>query len=334
MLLVPNKISPHCPAVIRKIIAAYEDWCFGGRKLPSDLLISSDFAELQTICDQILDPGRIMPLIVVSSDRDEAVWGGISTVISRELIGLAYVAAVDEEKSWEMTSKIGEKLSCYLGAIKLYWPIRSGKQGKPSYELWTAQVLRGFGEDEIGMRRFVSQVRSRIMSVAAQTITIPKSVREIHTSAFKENLDKMESDVREKELNFIIEENEKLTKELELSRSKIAEIEWNLNYYKRRVEKTGCNKSDEEIEGSSLDSDGVPEPQRGDIRFYKKIGNKGGVDVMERVGSCNHREGAWQPAFRADQAEKGIAKLENMDGWQSLQHCGACTGGGRWRVRW
>ena len=73
-------------------------------------------------------------------------------------------------------------------------------------------------------------------------------------------------------------------------------------------------------------------PVKGYTRYYKKIGETRKYDVLVRVKDCGHR--AWQRGNRGDKAKKGIARLEGTGEWACLWHCGRCTGGGRWRVRW
>lgn len=76
-----------------------------------------------------------------------------------------------------------------------------------------------------------------------------------------------------------------------------------------------------------------PDPEPGEIRFYKKIHSTPAYDVMRRVADCGCN--AWQGAQSADKARKGISRLENgRTNWKNMQHCGSCTGGGVWRVKW
>jgi hypothetical protein len=72
----------------------------------------------------------------------------------------------------------------------------------------------------------------------------------------------------------------------------------------------------------------------GETRYYKKIGSGGGVDALVKTKQCNHKSSDWTSAFKGDQAEKGLLKLEGRNDWKSIAHCSACTGGGRWRVNW
>ncbi|RAI57232.1 hypothetical protein [Roseicella frigidaeris] len=74
-------------------------------------------------------------------------------------------------------------------------------------------------------------------------------------------------------------------------------------------------------------------PLPGEIRYYKKTHAAAAHDVLVRIGACGHN--AWQNATRADKARKGLARLLGRhQNWKSLQHCGSCTGGGVWKVRW
>lgn len=74
------------------------------------------------------------------------------------------------------------------------------------------------------------------------------------------------------------------------------------------------------------------EPKAGEERFYKKVSTTPTNDVMRLIGDCGHT--TWQNSHGADKARKGLAKLEGRNDWKSLHHCGTCTGGGVWRVRW
>lgn len=266
-------------------------------------------------------------------DTDELVWEELSDQLARDMIGLAQVAVVDEVGSWVMTDKLGKADSCYLGAVRLYWPkINPAARGLRG-TVWTPPRLRSFGTDIPGMKRFQSVLRGTLMSAAALTITPPACIREIHAAAIAESINKAKKSAVDRELSSIVEENHQLSEQLAEANQKIAELEWKLESFRRRL-KNEVDEAGELDDGADDDEGSYPPPEDGQVIYYKKIGNKGGVDVLVRTPPCNHKESSWHSAFRADQAEKGLLKLEGRDDWQSLQHCGACKGGGRWRVRW
>lgn len=333
-VIAPLPIYPRCPQVVRKLLTCYDDWKFGGRHLPDGKVVDAQGEEkAERLCRELLSPARNFPTIVVSMDADELVWEELPDQLARDMIGLAHVAVVDEEASWVMTDELGKADSCYLGAVRLYWPkINPAARGLRG-SVWTPSRLRSFGTDNSGMKRFQSVLRGNLMSAAALTITPPACIREIHAAAIAESINTAKKSAVDRELNSIVEENHQLSQQLAEANRKIDELEWKLESFHRRL-KSEVDEAAEPGDGASEDEAKDPPPEDGQLIYYKKIGNKGGVDILVRTPPCNHKESAWRSAFRGDQAEKGIAKLEGRDGWQSIQHCGACTGGGRWRVRW
>lgn len=332
-LVAPIKLYPRCPTVVRAIIEKFNDWQFAGQALPFGRVFDATQSQgVQDLCSAIRSNSRRLPLVVVSIDRDEQIWHDLHIRAAEHLIGLADVAFVDAESSWSLTDELGARDSCYLGAVRLYWPLR---RADGSYEgiTWLAQRLAAFGVDEQGRNRFLSVLRRTVMSTAALTMLQPSSVREIHNAVTRERLQALEGQARDAELDSIIEENAKLSEELEKAKATVSTLQWKLaaTTYSRQGDPAA--NDDDADDPTPEESIRVP-PEPGETRFYKKIGSGGGVDTLVQTKACQHKSANWKPAFKGDQAEKGLIKLEGRDDWQSLAHCSACTGGGRWRVHW
>lgn len=332
-LVAPIKLYPRCPAVVRAIIERFSDWQFAGQPLPFGQAFDATQSQgVKDVCSAIRSSSRRLPLIVVSLDHDEQVWHDLHIRAAEHLIGLADVAFVDAESSWSLTDELGARDSCYLGAVRLYWPLR---RADGSYEgiTWLAQRLATFGTDDQGRNRFLSVLRRTIMSTAALTMLQPGSFREIQNAATKERLQALEGRARDAELDSIIEENATLSEELERSKATISTLQWKLaaTAYSRQGDPAA---NDDEAEDPASNTLIRKPPEPGETRFYKKIGSGGGVDTLVQTKACQHKSANWKPAFKGDQAEKGLIKLEGRDDWQSLAHCSACTGGGRWRAHW
>lgn len=332
-MLAPIKISPRCPHIIRAIIDNFSDWKFSGQSLPSSRPIdakSEDIAEL--LCDEILSKERKLPVLVVSTDEDEIFWIDLHVLAAEQLTGLVEVYEVGAESSWVLTERLGQRNSCYLGAVKLYWPgVRDGRT-VPGIT-WTSTRLKSFGVSASGRNKFLDSLRREIMSISALTISSPGIFREIKISAEKERILALEADAREKELETIFEENASLSSELEECKRKNEELEWKIRQIRYFQKKSETDDSDDSEDAEFQPEKHLP-PSEGETRYYKKIGSGGGVDSLVITGQCNHRESNWRPAFKGIQAEKGILKLEGRNDWKSIAHCSACTGGGRWRVNW
>ncbi len=71
---------------------------------------------------------------------DEELLPELCEKLAYELEGLAHVYSIDEEASWELSSELGKLNSCYLGAVRLYWPKTAGSERLYS-SVWTASKL-------------------------------------------------------------------------------------------------------------------------------------------------------------------------------------------------
>lgn len=331
--IAPINLYPRCPWVVRAMIERFPDWRFADQNVPlAQAFDARNEVSAKVLCDVLRSKTRRFPVVVVSDDQDEAVWPGLHVKVAEHLVGLANVAVVSAESSWVLTDELGPRDSCYLGAVKLYWPDRRADGSLPGIT-WVASRLATLGTDDTGRNRLLAILRREIMSAAALTMFQPPIFREIRQSAERQRLEALEAGARNKELDSIIEENTKLSAELKTAKETIQSLQWKLaraNYASR--EEPAAN-DDEALTDSDEGAKRVP-PKDGETRYYKKIGSGGGVDSLVQTKACGHKEGNWKPAFKGDQAEKGLLKLEGRNDWRSIAHCSACTGGGRWRVNW
>src|SRR3990167_5296602 len=331
--VAPIAIYPRCPHVIRSMIESFSDWMFAGQDIPlARAFDATESKNAKVLCDILRSDVRRFPILVVSNDTDEAVWRNFQEKAAEHLVGLADVAFVNAESSWVLTDELGPRDSCYLGAVRLYWPGRR-QDGSLSSINWLASRLSSFGTDDTGRNRFLAILRKEVMSVAALTIAPPALLGETRNSAEKARLLALEQGARNRELDSIIEENARYLAELEKAQQTIQSLQWKLAHATYINGTSAAANDDTSEDESEVDSQHVA-PEPGETRFYKKIGSGGGVDTLVQTKACNHKESNWKPAFKGDQAEKGLLKLEGQNNWKSIAHCSACTGGGRWRVNW
>jgi hypothetical protein len=331
-IVAPVRIYPRCPLVVRKLIETFSDWRFAGQPVPVSYAFDATSSQgVKDLCSAIRSSSRRLPLVVVSADLDEQIWPDLPARAAEHLVGLADVAYVDAESAWTLTDELGAKDSCSLGSVRLYWPL---VRADGSYEgiTWAANRLATFGLDHQGRNRFLSILRRTVMSTAALTMVQPASFREIQSAAARERLHAMEGAARDAELDSIIEENARLSVELEDAKKTLSNLQWKLAASGYGAK--GDAAADDDGEGISTEDDVREPPAPGETRYYKKIGSGGGVDTLVETAACQHKSSNWKPAFKGDQAEKGLIKLEGRADWKSLAHCSACTSGGRWRANW
>ncbi|MGY2492645.1 hypothetical protein [Cupriavidus sp. CP313] len=339
--IAPIDTDARCPKIVRSLLALAPEWKLGGESVPSSAPISFMSEEDgQELAARITTSTRTFPIVVVSENEGEPVWQDIAESLAYDLAGLAHVVKVSEAASWSLTDGIGKISSCYMGAIRLYWPNanQANEEITIRSRLWTASTLLSNDHDGKGALRFRSTIRRLIMSVAAVSVETPQEVKLVHSYVARSHLRELEekATANSEELRvakLFYEENEvlrtqveELQKEVRNWSSRAQAAEYSL------VQQSNALAADsvEDDAGQSGDVD-LP-PESGETRFYKKTHSTPSHDVFVRVTDCNHS--SWQDASKAEKAKKGLVRLLGGDTWKSLHHCGKCTGGGVWRVRW
>jgi hypothetical protein len=334
-VIAPVVTDPRCPSVLRDILNLYSDWTFGGKPveiLPQAVVESQD--EAQALIAEIRSQDRKLPIVVVSQNDGEPIWPFVDKDLANDLAGLATVVTIAEDASWDLTDSLGKQHSCYMGAIRLYWPARSASEGQLQSTVWTASMLLSNDKDGKGKLRFRSAVRKTVMSVAALTIIPPIEIREIQAAVAREKLTRMEqtASANTEELamaRLYADDNEELRTRLNDAQEIIASLSNRVAIAESSLFQA---KNAELNAGQTPAIEEDAAPASGDIRFYKKHHNKPGYDVLIRIDDCGHS--SWQNASKAEKAKKGVEHLEKSNDWKLIQHCGTCTGGGTWKVKW
>lgn len=340
-----------CPKVVRELLGSAGSWYHGASRL-RPLTHVRGFDDGETLALEINHGERTIPFVVVSTMNGSPVLPQLDERLAYDLAGIANVFTVDEAATWALTDTLRKPLSCYAGAVRVYWPRLRLDDNPFRHHLWTASRLTSLEPDEMEARdRFRRQLRRLIMRASAAGVVRPREIDEIRNAAARAEFAALKARAKSLEdfeslANSYAKDNDALREEL---LQKDAEIEALQNAVaKLESEKEGLvfhlrqarPEAAHDVAADDVEPD-PPEgeiaepaaPDRGEVRFYKKKYAAPTHDVMVRVGDCGHN--SWQGAAKADKAKKGIARLEgNRDDWQTVQHCGRCTGGGMWRVQW
>lgn len=344
--------DPRCPRVLRELLKLPGRWFHGTSELRG-LRVVKGFDAGEGLAAEIKDPERTVPILVVSEDAAGTALPDLHTSLDFDLAGLANVVLVDTDAAWALTDELGKGLSCYSGAVRLYWPKLSFKEDPFRHPLWTRQRLIGNDSDRLETReRFRRQLRGLVMRAAALGIVRPREIDAIRTGASTRAFAEMKAkatstqdyadlaDSYARDNSLLREQVADLQRQFNDLQAKVVDLEVDRAALLQRVENAEVQLRYREEHPTEIPPDSgaeageVPEePQPGEIRFYKKHHSTRTHDVLIRVADCGHS--TWQGSNSADKARKGVAKLENgRSDWKNMQHCGSCTGGGMWRVRW
>jgi hypothetical protein len=337
-VVAPIPTDPRCPSIVRTLLAQATDWKLNGTPIasaqPRDLIGDEGGRQLSTEIQQL---GRSLPIIAVSEIEGETLWPRLSEELAYDLAGLARVVRIDDEATWALSDQVGKLHSCYRGAVRLYWPPRRRADGSVHFNstVWTASALLSNDNDGKGLNRFRSTVRRQLMSIAALTITPPSAIREIQDAVARKHLEDLEArstpDSEELAIaRLYIVENQELKAQLEQLRGDLARVGARADVAEHALGQLKAPEIDRDEAATEAEDEQAP--SAGQIRFYKKTHSKSAYDVLVQVADCGHS--SWQGSAKADKAKKGLERLLGKDDWKSLQHCGSCTGGGMWKVRW
>ncbi|HYG97848.1 MAG TPA: hypothetical protein VD837_01865 [Terriglobales bacterium] len=338
-IIAPIVTDARCPRLVRRLLELELNWEFAGERLPSPVpVVVTDESDALKLANDITSTTRALPIIVVSENEGEPVWPRIAEQLAYDLAGLARVVIIGDTATWSLTERLGKRNSCYMGAIRLYWPNNTRTEGEVQFRstVWTASALLSHDHDGKGALRFRSTVRKIVMSVAALAVEPPQEIKQVHSHVSRRQLRELEekATANSEELKMarlFLDDNEQLRAQVEelqrevrnwSSRAQAAEYALNHN--------TQVQGDDVTDIPSGIDDEASPEA--GDVRFYKKTHSTSSYDVFVRVTDCGHS--SWQDASKAEKAKKGLARLLGNQDWRTLHHCGKCTGGGLWRIRW
>lgn len=336
-VVAPLPTDPRCPSIVRSLLAHSVDWTLNGTPLsPAKPRVLAGESGGERLADEIRDPGRSVPIIAVSEIEGEQLWPGLGDEIAFDLAGLAQVVIIDDDATWALTDQIGKLHSCYRGAVRLYWPARQRPDGSLHFNstVWTASMLLSSDGEGKGLARLRATLRRIVMTTAALAITPPSAIREVQDAVARHRIAELELRVSpdSEELaiaRLYITENQDLKARIEQLQGQVAQVGARADAAEHALAQL---KAPDIVDDNSAELQSTVGPLAGEIRFYKKTHTKGAYDVLVEVDDCGHT--SWQNSAKADKARKGLERLTGRRDWKNMTHCGTCTGGGTWKVRW
>ncbi len=188
-IFAPVSIEVRCPQVVRSVVDLNFGWRVGETAVRTAPLSYRTTAEGVLLADVLRRHGRALPIVIVSEHRGLVLHPGISEDIARELTGLALVATVSDEASWQLSRSLGREWSCYRGAIRLYWPFQGARDEPGDHPLWTSErLLENAANTEEAANRIRGLLRRRLFGLSAFTVEPSRLFGTIRRAAADEEL--------------------------------------------------------------------------------------------------------------------------------------------------
>ena len=181
---------------------------------------------------------RALPIALVSVDpySEKAIIE--PSKLADTLVGLAevYVLA-DKWAAFRLTDVVGKSLSCFNGAIRIYWPDFTLDSKPSQHPLWLANTVEWHEENGRPFHDYLLRMLAAIASFRHSDGSLTRRVRNEVDAQRQRHIDNLRSEIKagnynlkeaESYLEEIANENDTLTRERDKARERLSELEGQL----------------------------------------------------------------------------------------------------------
>lgn len=161
-LVTRPKVAPYRPPVVRRVVDRL-DVRIDGRRIGQPWLLS--VADVPAYVAFLTDPDRRLPVLAISHDGDGEPFLDRARAADR-LLGLAHVVEIDLQSSYGVTDAIGKTLSCYSGAVRVYWPGFAVGDDPYFHRAYVGGSLAYLGREGMGAELFDTLGRLSALSIS------------------------------------------------------------------------------------------------------------------------------------------------------------------------
>lgn len=161
-LVTRPKVAPHRPPVVRRVVDRL-DIRVDGRRIGQPWILTA--ADVPAYVEFLTNRERRLPVLAISHDAEGEPFLDRSRAADR-LLGLAHVVEVDLQSSYAVTDTIGKTLSCYSGAVRMYWPGFQVGDDPYFHRAYVGGSLAYLGREGMGAELFDTLGRLSALSIS------------------------------------------------------------------------------------------------------------------------------------------------------------------------
>jgi hypothetical protein len=187
--VAPMTVEAYCPQVLRELLSR-RTWTVGTTPVGTTPIRWHGEDAARRFMAVIRHHERNLPVIAISQHLGQPLTTTLPEEVARDLSGLVIVAHLDDRAGWEITKAMGKEWSCYDGAIRIYWPIRSTSRRAFDHPLWTrAKLIASAETDGAAASRIRNQLRRRLLELSTYTVDEPRQMFTIRGDAAREHFE-------------------------------------------------------------------------------------------------------------------------------------------------
>jgi hypothetical protein len=185
---LPKSLPIGRPRVVRELLAN-EQCSINGLPIGITPQFVGD-SEISDFAENILcSPDRAIPLLLISPNVD----GSLSVEpneVADKLSGLCIVVVLRSlSATFALTSVVGRELSCFNGAIRLYWPGLSSKSNPWQHPLYLSGSVKRYEQTKAGFEGEVIASISSALSLRYVPGTVTRQAAAAFTKARREEIE-------------------------------------------------------------------------------------------------------------------------------------------------
>ncbi|MGQ0464609.1 MAG: hypothetical protein ACT4QG_04730 [Sporichthyaceae bacterium] len=161
-LVTRPKVAPHRPPVVRRVVDRL-DVRIDDRRIDRPWMLT--VPEVPEYVRFLTSRERRLPVLAISHDSEGEPFLDRARAADR-LLGLAHVVEVDLQSSYAVTDAIGKTLSCYSGAVRMYWPGFAVGDDPYFHRAYVGGSLAYLGREGMGGELFDTLGRLSALSIA------------------------------------------------------------------------------------------------------------------------------------------------------------------------
>ncbi|GMU04526.1 hypothetical protein [Corallococcus caeni] len=159
-----------------------------GWDVPVSALAVADQSSVEDLAREILDPKRIVPLVVVTEPvYTKPAVRDLGRLLGEHVFGLARVVHVGPKLTFTLTARLGKELSVFDGGVRIYWPGVDPDASPQRHPLITRHAIeRAEGSPK---RWILEEVSRKLIPVATARYREPEAIRNLLQAIESEKLE-------------------------------------------------------------------------------------------------------------------------------------------------
>lgn len=179
-----------------------------------------DAEHVEELVGELKDPLRACPIVVVSRRLHDDLPPTDSIELAERLAGVARVHELaDKWAAFRLTEELGKPLSCFGGAVRIYWPRFDTRADPYAHPLWMPRQLK----DARALDWSMDQLCHTVFDASAFTHVEPPAVSRLRSAAEREARESARSGNTKSEDDLLLDLIE-MERRLEAAQAAVADL--------------------------------------------------------------------------------------------------------------